>query len=302
MLALAETKEGPFYDTPWADSLVALGARAFRFATDSNKLPESDQLFIVISVPVRDVAASLIAAGWMLTAPFPQRQDTATQIGALERGALVRMVANKNVILDTFWEQQTDGTVHVGGSRFYSRVISGIRYVDKQNAKLCKWEIPPPPSFGPYGPERWADFMFSPPLGLAIVGAKTATLADLETWVTKKGEPTAPTRLRDIVLPEEGPVPTWATTLLSPGSLSDDLDDAPEFEAVVLDGASAIRVVDLVDTPVAVAVIDRSVMDDSAAEFVAQRRNTRGTPVNLIVDLGWRPPDGVEAIAFRTRR
>jgi hypothetical protein len=303
MLKLAESAEGPFYDTPWADVLVALGARAFRFAADPNKLPASDQLFIAITVPVRDLAASLIAAGWMLTAPVPSRADVATQLHSLRRGTLVRVVTDRLVVLDSFFEEKADGTVHIGGSRFPSSRIIGIGPVTGYDPGPCKMSVPAPPAFGPYNPERWLDFMFGPPAGLAIIGAKTPILTDLETKVSTKSSSSTPTRLRDLVLPAEGRVPTWATRMMSPSSLSDDMDDVPEFRAVVLDGASAIAAVDLVDAPVAVAVIDRSKMDDLAAEFVAQRRNAPGaTLLNPLVDLGWRSSDGIEILAFRTRR
>jgi hypothetical protein len=70
------------------------------------------------------------------------------------------------------------------------------------------------------------------------------------------------------------------------------------FKAVVLDGLGAIKYLAQIEAPLVVCVLDRSVVDESAAEHLVQLRNTRGEPVSLREELGWRPPPGVEALAF----
>ena len=67
---------------------------------------------------------------------------------------------------------------------------------------------------------------------------------------------------------------------------------------MILDGNGAISYLGEIETPVAICVLDRSVADETAAELVTQLRNTRGEPLSLSDDLDWRPPQGVEALAF----
>ncbi|MCP5120385.1 MAG: hypothetical protein GY953_57045, partial [bacterium] len=71
-----------------------------------------------------------------------------------------------------------------------------------------------------------------------------------------------------------------------------------EARACVLDGAGAIKYLTEIETPVVVCVLDRSVSDDAAGEMVVQLRNSRGEPVSIPDELGWRAPDGIEAMAF----
>ena len=53
-----------------------------------------------------------------------------------------------------------------------------------------------------------------------------------------------------------------------------------------------------IEAPVVIVILDRSVTDETASEIVVQLRNTRGEPLSVSGDLGWRPPAGIEALAF----
>lgn len=78
----------------------------------------------------------------------------------------------------------------------------------------------------------------------------------------------------------------------------DDVDLPVGLRAVVLDGATPTRYLAGIETPVVVAVLDRSVADTTVPELVMNYRNTRGEHLSLQRDLQWTPPTGVEALAF----
>jgi len=305
MLQMAESAEGGFVRTDWADRLLALGARAFRYSSDSMKLATDEQLFIAITVPVRDMAACLIAAGWVLTAPIAASENNCRDLlSTVKTGSLIRIVTSHYLILDEFFGLDGD-RVRIGSRTFLIDSVKAATVIDKNAiAVACSMGLPELPGFGPLADnlDEWSRFLCHPPEGLAIIGNKTALVSDLSVCVNRIDRPSRPTPLREVALPRYGRVATWATELISPASLSDDPDETPVFRGAVLDGASAIQSADLVDAPLLIAVMDRSIIDDAAAEFVAQRRNNRGDPVFADIDLGWQPPRGVEVIAFRTRR
>jgi hypothetical protein len=68
-------------------------------------------------------------------------------------------------------------------------------------------------------------------------------------------------------------------------------------QAVILDGAAAIKYLPEIEAPVVVCIIDRSIADETASEVILQQRNTGSTPV-LMTDLGWHSAPGIEALAF----
>jgi len=305
MLRLAETESGPFVDTPWADGLFDLGARANQYINSPDRIAPDDQLFIAITVPVRDMAASLIAAGWMMTAPVrTSSTEWRSVLAHTEHGILLRMITNRFVILDRYLG--FDGERLSLGGVFGADAVRAVSRVTADIEHPCsRMKAPPAPPFGRprvKTQDEWVRFLCSPPEGLAVVGSKAALLSDLAVRVGVEGQSTHALHLGDIVLPRVGNVATWATELISPPSLPDDPEDAPTFAAAILDGAPAIKAADQIDAPLLIAVVDRSVMDDTASELVVQRRNTRGVAIRPDIDLGWMPPPGIEVAAFRTRR
>ncbi|MEK0211209.1 hypothetical protein WM019_03505 [Bifidobacterium mongoliense] len=304
-LEIAESVDDPFLVTPWAGPLVVLGARGYRFASDSDKLDSNEQLFIAVTVPIRNFAATLIAAGWMMTAFAPRRRPVEMGIQSIPEGSMVRMVTDHYVISDRF--HGFDGSkVRVGASQFRVRSIRAISIVEESSLET-RQSIPSPPTFGPFAYKieddaGWFSYLCEPPQGLTLVGSKTLLQDDLNARVNTVGHIPTATCLRQVVLPESVNASARAVGLISPSELPDDPDNSSVCRAAILDGASAIKAVDLIDCPLVFGVLDRSVLDDTAAEFVVQRRNTRGIPVNPKMDLGWQPPCGVEIIAFKVRR
>lgn len=91
---------------------------------------------------------------------------------------------------------------------------------------------------------------------------------------------------------------TWSTRLYASARFADQLPLPKDVRVVVLDGFGAIKYLAEIETPIVACILDRSVADETAAELIVQLRNTRGEPLSIADDLGWRPPAGVEALAF----
>jgi hypothetical protein len=104
----------------------------------------------------------------------------------------------------------------------------------------------------------------------------------------------------ELLRPDDGVRPAWGSAVLSAARF-DEAIVPHDAGLAVLDGASAISWLRDMETGMAIAVIDRSVADEFAAESVIQLRSMGGVPVPLD-NLGWRPPAGVEALAFEARR
>jgi len=305
MLSISENAEGQFHAAPWAAQLIDLGVRASRFCANDKRLTETRQLYIAITVPIRNLAASLVATGWMLEASIKRSTDPIEQLQSLPTGTVVRMVTDTDIILGVYRGLE-ENRVHIGRKTYMTRVVRAVARVnDSSEEPWQRDKLPPSTSLGIFAgkPQLWFDYVCRPPAGLAIVGAKSRILEDLSTYVMITGSASVPTMLKDIVLPQTKHVASWATELIAPSSLMDDIDDVPQFSAVILDGAPAVKAVELLDAQLVIAVIDRSIMDDTAAEEVVQRRNKPGNElVCLASDMSWHPPAGVEALAFRTRR
>ncbi|MBJ7603130.1 MAG: hypothetical protein JF888_08085 [Candidatus Dormibacteraeota bacterium] len=104
----------------------------------------------------------------------------------------------------------------------------------------------------------------------------------------------------EILRADDGTRPAWGSAIL-PAARFEEAVAPPEARLAVLDGSSAIGWLSSLRTDFAVAIIDRSAADDFAAESIIQLRSMGGTPVPL-ARLGWRPPAGVEALAFEAWR
>jgi hypothetical protein len=170
--------------------------------------------------------------------------------------------------------------------------------------------------------ETWDARLTAPAADLAIVGTLMWLREELGTFLRRGDEaPDQPKKLTDdlaraaargkpykvdvghgslgdVILPKDSKASTWFTRLYSSSRLEGQLPLPKDLTAVVLDGSGAIKHLAEVETPVVICILDRSVADESAAQLVVQLRNTRGELVSLGGDLRWRPPEGVEALAF----
>jgi hypothetical protein len=144
----------------------------------------------------------------------------------------------------------------------------------------------------------WDARLALPAADLAIVGTMTWLKEDFEAYLGRENDNLPPSTIESLLMPNVGPVATWFTRFYASARLADHLPLPQDLSAVILDGNGAVKYLGEIEAPVAICVFDRSVADETAAELVTQLRNTRGEPLSLSEDLGWRPPIGIEALAF----
>mgnify|MGYP006949996696 CR=1 FL=1 len=289
-MALAEDAVAPAVTADWIGRFFMLG----RVAEGWSRSRPDSQLVIVLSVPVRDFAAVLVGCGWMSATPAPTLAPVREVLAGLARGTPVRVVSQTKVFTEPFGGIDARGLAQLGSKW----------QVDKLRAvvPLASIDVPrrqPIPEPGVIsrlaGLDRdWAARICSPPQDLALVGTLTRLREDLAGQLGRGGgsEP-----IGNILLPAGPRVVTWSTRVYATAQLDEELPPAG-VRAVVLDGAPATRFLSAIEAPVVVSIIDRSIADESVAEFVMNYRNTRGEPVSLARDLKWTPPQGVEALAF----
>lgn len=322
MLAISEEPVGQASAAAWIGPLVALGARASRFAAKESER----QLIIAISVPRRDFAAVLIGCGWIMASPSPQLASPLDTLRKLEPQTPVRVVTEEKVISDFFLrlnESVHPPRLQLRGSQWQVPRIRAIAVLN---------ELPAPSHMRRPSPgvlarlarleTTWDARLAAPAADLAVVGTLTWLWQDLKAFVSRPGEPMAIPETRDMrrrragsskeahagedacndlsgaLLPQTKNAATWFTRLYASARFADQPPLPEDVQAVVLDGSGAIKYLTEIEAPVVLCILDRSVADETAAEIVVQLRNTRGERVSIREDLGWCPPAGVEALAF----
>jgi hypothetical protein len=259
-----------------------------------------DGLVVALTVPVRELAAVLVACGWTLTRPAKELGIPADVAATLAYGTPVRMVTDHYLIGGPFCGIQ-DGPsgprIRAGGTWELDHIRGLVAVPDLGERRYGRRDITIPGTLaGKTGQSAsWAARQCDPRRDLAILGTKS-WLGDDMTACIGWGPAGLPDEISAILLPDTDMSPTWATRIYA-AQLVQDLDLPPNLSLVVLDGASAIRWLPEVESPVIVAVIDRRAADEAASEMVMQVR-ARSELVSLDT-LGWQPPVGIEALAFR---
>lgn len=324
-MALSEDPFATAESAPWIGPLLALGTRASRFARTNF----GRQLIVAVSVPRRDFAAVLVACGWVMARPAPENRCVMDVIRDLEPGTHVRVVTEREVILDRFTrldEAASPPRLCLAGSMWFCGSIRALEAVEL----APDVEVParmPRPHTGGLGvlarlDESWDARLAASEADLAIVGARVWLEDDLKAFLDVDGievprsnallNDTAKAQqkgkaykagfghgaLLDLVLPELPKSATVFSRIYPASRFAEQLPLPGNLRAVVLDGNGAIRYLGEIEAPVVICVLDRSVADETSAEMIVQMRNTRGEPVAIKEDLGWRAPAGVEALAF----
>lgn len=297
-LELSESADEPGRAAPWIGPLLALGTRAARYSRKST----GRQLVIALSVPKRDFAASLIGCGWVLASEAPTLAEPIETLREMEPGQPLRAVNSRQVITGKF--SSLDERVQPPRAQFAgsSWSVDGIRAL----APITEYDQPeralrPEPG----SVERMARFDLSwdtrlakPAADLAIVGTLTWLKEDFEAHLAREDDSLPSSKIGSLLMPKIGRPATWYTRVYASAKLADQLPIPADVTAVILDGNGAIKYLVEIEAPVVICVLDRSVADETEAELVIQLRNTRGEPLSLSGDIGWRPPAGVEALAF----
>src|SRR5258706_4859430 len=83
----------------WAGHLLGLGARLAR-----RQQRDGWQLVLAVSVPIRDYAALLVSAGWILAQPPVSPRDILAQVEQIPAGTPVRMATAMHLVADRFFQ------------------------------------------------------------------------------------------------------------------------------------------------------------------------------------------------------
>lgn len=297
-LALSETRLRTAEAASWTAPLVSLGTRASRYAPNL----DGRQLVIAVSVPRRDFAAALIGCGWVMVSKAPELDPPLDVLRSLKPGTALRVVTDRYVMTGVFNhidESTSPMRVQFGGSTWMADKLKAVAVLPELDAP----ERVPRPSVGSVGTlarlvESWDARLAAPAADLAIVGTLTWLKDDFRAFLRREGDGEQPSAISDLLLPDVGKVATWFTRVYSSARFADHLPFPGDVRAVILDGAAPTKYLADIEAPVAICVLDRSVADETAAEIVVQLRNTRGEPISIVGDLGWRTPAGVEVLAY----
>jgi hypothetical protein len=234
----------------------------------------------------------------MLAAPAPELPPARHALASLDPGTPIRLVTSTSVLADYF--RGTDPVrdrVKLHGRQWQLgkvRTIVALSNLDKPRTQ----HKPEPGAISRMAglAGAWDARLCSPACDLALIG----TLAWLgDDLAANLGHGDARESMSNILLPETPEAATWSTWLVGASRLSDGPLLSPEVQAVVLDGSTATKYLPMVETRVAIAVLDRSVADESAAELVVQYRNSRREESLLMTQLGLSsPPPGIEVLSF----
>lgn len=297
-LVLSEGADQSGQAAPWIGPILALGTRASRHAREMR----DRQLVVALSVPKREYAAVLIGCGWVLASEAPTLRDPLETLRGMEPGQPLRAVNSRWVVTGHF--SSVDDAATPPRARFAGSMwrVDGIRAV----AALTELESPERETRPEPGSiERmarvdssWDARLARPAADLALVGTLKWLEQDLHAYLGKADDILPLSSVRSLLGPKASRTATWFTRLYPSARLADHLPLPEDLNAIILDGNGAVKYLGEIETPVVICVLDRSVADEAAAELVTQLRNTRGEPLSLSHDLGWRPPAGVEALAF----
>ena len=285
----------------WANHLLALGAR---LARRSPSLGSDTRLVVALTVPTRDLAAVLIGTGWALTRPIKIPAPPAEVLSTLVSGTPVLLLTEGHYLFaETFYGSRTrDGQilVHVGAPSYRLEQIKYLVPGPPLDGHDGKMKVPIPGSLvTSAGREtQWEAEQVSSASDVVFVGTKSWITDEMKIKIGH--ERSSLNSFAELLRPNDGSRPSWGSSIL-PAVRSEEAIVPSEASLAILDGTTAASWINELSCAVTVAIIDRSSADDFAAEPILQVRRIGGTPVSL-QDLGWKPPSGIEALAFETWR
>ena len=299
-LALTETPSAEPDFSFWIGQLVELGMRVREYS----KSLLHEQLIVAVSVPTRHFAAPLIACGWMSKSPAPTIADPLSTALHLAPGTPVRAVTSTKVFTDYFEFvdlNYSPARLHLRSRQWQMDKILALTELPR----IDSYSELNTPSVGCISrftriSDHWNDRLCRPPRDLALIGTLKWLREDLSSFLSTDNEEEygPPERLHSFLQVGGDPDATWSTRIISPTSIIDSSSLPTELSSVILDGASAIKMLADIESCVVIAVIDRSVADETASEVLLHVRSSRGTPVSVPNHIGWSVPKGIETLAF----
>lgn len=299
-LVLQDDRTAAPVAAPWAGPLLALGARLYRHARPA----ANSRLVVALTVPIRDVAAVLLATGWVLTRPIATPPLPEELLTTLQAGTPVKIVAGKLLVADRFYGYDIGRRkLHIGGSGWLlDKIDCLLPEPDLPATRFRRSSLTSPGSLvtSAGGDKTWLVAQAASGSDVVLVGTKSQLDAEMTIRPGRANMDLGHNSFGEVLRPDDGSTPAWASAVL-PAARFEEAVFPPAARLTVLDGKSAIGWLNDLTTDVCVAIVDRSLEDDFASESIIQLRSMGGTPVPLD-RFGWRPPPGVEALAFEVRR
>lgn len=305
-LVLSEQSTHVGIGADWIGPLVVLGARAARYR---QKIKGQRQIVIAISVPQRDFAAALIGCGWVLASEPPTLDTPLATLRNMKQGQQLRAVNRHEVIRGTFsWldESVNPPKASFAGSTWRVDRILAIAKVALSETGIdvpSRLSRPQPGSIEHLANSHltWDARLVSPAADLAIIGTLKYLEEDLKAYLSKENDSRTPSSIRTLLQPKGNKTPTWFTRLFPTSRLGEQTQLPNDINAAILDSNGAISYLGDLKVPVVVCIVDRSVPNSTSADNVVRFRNSWGKPLSLSKEFHWKPPTGVEALAFSTK-
>ncbi len=298
-LGLSERRDESVRSAPWIGHLVTLGIRTSKYTDEQ----DGRQLVLAISVPRRDLAAALFSCGWVAACPAAEQVEPSNLLQALRPDTPIRVVTQNKVVTGLFSE--FDETKTPARLKFTTgsgwlvdrlRAVAELPNLEEQRES----DRPNPGSFARLTriDANWDMRLAAPSRDLAIVGTRKWLKEDFGVFLGCESDEIAPDMIANVLLPDTETSAVTCVRVYPTVGFAECLPLSSDVRGVVLDGNSAIKYVGEIESSVVLCILDRSKLDETAAEVVVQLRNSRGRPISLERDLGWRSPAGVESLAF----
>lgn len=232
----------------------------------------------------------------MMAATAPQLRPVREVADSVAIDTPVRIVTQNKVITDFFRGVDTvRDRLHVSGQWKLNKIQAMTPLPNLATPRTQPLAEPGVISLMSGLATNWVARMCRPPTDLALVGTLKWLREDMDALLGRgcDFEPIA-----NILQPEDAHAATWSTRLYAASRLNDELPLPGDLQAIILDGSTATEYLSAVETPVVIAVLDRSVFDEAAAEHLVRYRNNRGEPLSVRHDVAWTPPLGIEALGF----
>jgi hypothetical protein len=308
-LLLVEDDGGLPHAIPgWLLAWIKLGASAHRWTADGGPW----RLVLAVSVPTRAFAAVAMAFGYAVAdyrrdRRLPTRVELDRQVDALVKDELVRMVQPGWVRVARFGGREGRELIWLGGSRFpLNKVLEIMPLPAGLTRREKAFRVPDPAqSLAELLPNRDPNlFVTDTSVVSLLIGTRKTLVQELVLPIGPAGAPGPPLAAGELLRPFDPEVPIGWRSAIVPARA----EELPAVAAggrpllAILDGAQAVNNwLRDVDAVVVIVVLDRSDPGSETAAFTLTQARAYATPV-LLASLGWAPPLGCEALAFREAR
>jgi hypothetical protein len=292
----------------WLLAWIRLGIAARRWAEGEGR----ERLVVAVSPPTRAFAAVATAFGHAIAdyrrdRRLPTRVELDRQVDALIQGELVRMVQPGWVRVARFGGREGPELIWLGGSKFsLDRILEVMPLPAGLTCRERAFPVPDPAqSLAELLPNRDPSlFLTDTSLVSLLVGIKKALMQELALPIGPAGAPGPLSAIGEFLHPFDPEVPIgWRSVVVSARA-----EELPPVVAcsrpllAILDGAQAVNNwLRDIDAVVVVVVLDRADPGSDTAALTLTQARAYATPTPL-APLGWTPPQGCEALAFRETR